>query len=67
VNVYRGQTPSARNLRKTHCIHGHPFEGRNLILGGVRPTHRQCRTCKNALWLAAYKAGRLGRCKKPIA
>jgi len=45
VNALRGQGPCAKNLHKTHCKHGHPFEGENLILrtqGG-----RACRTCLN--------------------
>ena len=45
-NVLRGFGPTAINARKTHCIHGHPFEGANLI---IRPNgDRDCRTCATA-------------------
>lgn len=43
VNVLRGNAPTARNARKTHCNSGHPLSGSNLY---VRPTgFRECRTC----------------------
>jgi hypothetical protein len=43
-------TPSGigyKNARKTHCLHGHPLSGENLVLsktkrGGLR---RECRKC----------------------
>jgi hypothetical protein len=49
-NVLRGDTGPAANLAKTHCVHGHPFTGSNLIVtrrtdGRVR---RACRACGNA-------------------
>lgn len=44
VNVLRGFGACAINVRKTHCIHGHPFSGENLYL---RPDGgRACRTCQ---------------------
>jgi hypothetical protein len=43
-NVLRGEGPSARNARKTHCKRGHPFDTANTHVdprGG-----RTCRACK---------------------
>lgn len=42
-NRRRGTGPAAMNAVKTHCIRGHPFEGRNLYLWRG---HRLCRTCQ---------------------
>lgn len=43
VNLLRGTGPSARNSRKTHCIHGHPFDEANTR---HRPDgRRECRAC----------------------
>jgi len=42
-NVLRGTAPTAINARKTHCAHGHPFDGAN-----TRPLpngRRKCRAC----------------------
>ena len=49
-NVLRGEGFAAQNARKTHCKHGHAFEGYNLILVNKpsRPNQsRRCRICKN--------------------
>lgn len=46
-NILRGDSPSARHARKTHCDHGHPLEGSNLYVrvhAGGR-TSRRCRAC----------------------
>lgn len=45
-NTLRGESFSARNARKTHCIHGHPFDEANTIhrKGG----RRECRICNYA-------------------
>lgn len=43
VNYLRGVGVCAKNLRKTHCVHGHPFSGENLIVEGNR---RKCRECQ---------------------
>jgi len=32
VNVLRGNSPPALNAKKTHCIRGHPFSGKNLYI-----------------------------------
>lgn len=45
-NVLRGEGPSAREARQTHCIHGHPFTPENTwtyVVHG-RPK-RYCQTC----------------------
>ena len=46
VNTLRGDGPTARNARKTHCRHGHPLRGENLVVRhrGGRP-YRVCREC----------------------
>jgi hypothetical protein len=42
-NVLRGDGPTAKNARKTHCKRNHPLSGENLY---VNPQgFRQCRTC----------------------
>lgn len=43
-NVLRGVGPTAVNARKTHCIHGHPFDQANTY---IRPAtgNRDCRVC----------------------
>lgn len=46
VNVERGFGPSALNMRKTHCIHGHEFTAENTYT--TRAGHRQCATCRTA-------------------
>lgn len=44
-NVMIGNSPPAKNARKTHCKHGHSLNGDNLY---VQPStgYRYCRTCK---------------------
>lgn len=49
-NTLRGHSPWAVNARKTHCVHGHPFSGENLIMDRQSPSngggiHRRCRAC----------------------
>lgn len=43
-NALRGMSPWAENARKTHCVHGHPFDEANTYMGAWRV----CRTCKMA-------------------
>ena len=43
VNILRGTSMSARHARKTHCIHGHPFDETNTM--SPRNGWRQCRAC----------------------
>lgn len=48
-NVLRGVGSPAKNARKTHCRHGHPLSGDNLIIcGGMDAGARKCRACKQA-------------------
>jgi hypothetical protein len=55
-NILRGMGSSAIRARATECIHGHPLSGANLY---VKPNgNRVCRTCKNALQNAVYRAKR---------
>ena len=69
-NVLRGEGLFAKNLRKTHCKHGHEFSGKNLILiernyyrNGVlinRGKGRKCRICFNKTKLkSAHKMRKL--------
>ena len=48
-NTLRGDGPTARNLRKTHCSRGHELKGVNS------KNERVCKPCKNILQLA-YRA-----------
>jgi hypothetical protein len=42
-NVLRGEGPSAKHARKTHCLYGHELSGKNAYEGHGR---RVCRTCR---------------------
>lgn len=47
-NLLRGESPSAKCARKTHCSKGHPFDV-------VRSDHsRQCRRCSNERGRISY-------------
>jgi HNH endonuclease len=45
INILRGESPSAKCAKKTHCIHGHPFDEENTYRGpnGERRTCKICR------------------------
>ena len=51
INVLRGDSVAGQNMRKTHCIHGHPLFGDNLRLyrrksGRMKGALRRiCKTC----------------------
>jgi hypothetical protein len=46
-NVLRGESPPARNARKTHCAHGHQYTPANTY--ATRDGRgRRCRTCEIA-------------------
>ena len=52
-NVLRGEGPTARHARQTHCIHGHKFDKANTHIrknGG-----RHCRACDNLHTRYAYR------------
>jgi hypothetical protein len=44
-NQLRGDGWGGRNARKTHCDHGHPLSGDNIIRDRREPTWRKCREC----------------------
>lgn len=46
-NILRGISPLANNARKTHCIHGHPLVGENVVVSIRKNGHprRKCREC----------------------
>ena len=48
-NVRRGVAGGSANKAKTHCKHGHPFSGDNLIIEKRSSVfrRRRCRTCHN--------------------
>ncbi len=45
-NVMRGESPLARNARKTHCKHGHEFTVENTYIDAKG---RACRTCHRTI------------------
>lgn len=49
VNVRRGEAPSAAHSRKTHCVHGHPFDETNTVYRDTPSGRRwrKCRTCRD--------------------
>lgn len=51
-NVLRGEGPSAKQARQTHCKRGHPLSGDNLLPYSYG---RVCKTCKYATVKANYK------------
>ncbi len=44
-NLLRGDTITRRNVDKTHCIHGHPLSGDNLVPFMLARGERRCATC----------------------
>jgi hypothetical protein len=58
VNIVRGDSPLARNSRKTHCRRGHELSGANLEVASRKAGHRRCRICRNASWLRRKWAAR---------
>ena len=45
-NVLRGVGPTAQNVKKTHCVQGHPFDEANVIVRSLG--WRGCRICQRA-------------------
>ena len=58
INTLRGEGPTAKNNRKTHCDNGHSFGGTNLYIR--TDGARRCRTCQRKLTMA-YAATTIGR------
>lgn len=60
-NVRRGlNNPAAINARKTHCVHGHPFDEANTYVWYQNGWPcRRCRACKRAMG-ARYLARKAG-------
>jgi len=50
-HVSRGQSFSGKNVRKTHCPHGHEYTEDNIIVGSYGG--RVCRTCRRT-WEREY-------------
>jgi HNH endonuclease len=53
VNTLRGEGAAARNARKTHCKHGHPFDEANTRY--LPSGYRECKMCH---WLKRHPAQR---------
>lgn len=51
-NTLAGISPPAINIRKTHCLNGHPFSPENIL---ETRGYRECRICRNARWLRCHK------------
>jgi len=43
VNLLRGESPAAHQAKQTHCLHGHPLSGDNLV--SYQRGKRLCRIC----------------------
>lgn len=51
-NVLRGESPHAKNARKTMCPQGHPLAGKHLYRS---KTGRTCYTCLNERSMQRYR------------
>lgn len=51
-NTLRGDSPSAANAKKTHCLRGHAFDRRNT---GLNNGKRVCRKCA-VMWTLKSRA-----------
>jgi hypothetical protein len=56
VNQLRGDSPTAENARRTHCLHGHLLAGENLYRPPKRQNTRQCRECHRSGGARRYAA-----------
>lgn len=57
-NILCGESPAAKNARKTHCKRGHLFDEKNTHI--TAKGHRKCRTCETGLQFAKRKAAGSG-------
>lgn len=56
-NMMRGTGFAPMNAAKTHCPHGHPYSGNNLLITKSKTGFaRRCRTCKDAARLRSRVA-----------
>jgi len=55
-NVMRGEGPTAQNARKTHCIHGHPFDVENTQVR--KEGWRACAVCRERVSRSRSKTRR---------
>lgn len=57
-NILRGDSPSARNARKTHCNRGHFFDEKNTRISkrGRDRLRRTCRTCERNFYHPSRRA-----------
>jgi len=53
-NVLRGEGPTARRARQTHCVKGHPLSGDNVRVD--RRGYRSCRRCRTEWQIAKDRA-----------
>ena len=58
-NVLRGISMVAENIKKTHCLRGHPFDEQNT--GFTTRGGRVCRACRSAHWIPAHNKRRRER------
>lgn len=63
TNLLRGISFSAKNAVKTHCNHGHPFEGDNLRISNGERVCRTCRKESSKIYEAKRKGQRRNRKK----
>lgn len=56
-NTMRGESPNARNARKTHCAKGHPLTPENVYIFPGRST-RQCKPCRREVDRRRRERGR---------
>ena len=63
-NVLRGDSPSARQARQTHCKRGHEFTAENTWSGDE---HRRCKTCDKVRMAAFHKARREASHSAPLS
>jgi hypothetical protein len=62
-NILRGVGPSAKNLRKTHCVRGHEFTPENTRIlrrfsrkGRVSRVCKRCDSLRSVKWAKTHRA-----------
>jgi HNH endonuclease len=48
INILRGESPSAKCAKQTHCVHGHLFDEANTYRGAYGQ-RRQCKACRREI------------------